>query len=168
MTEEAHVGEATHWISSTFKVLEGLLGLRRPPQSDRSAARPSQVPTSQASQVPAPEAIEVSPPDAILSPKPEAEADALPPQNEAGIETAPTQAFKTLPVQEDDESRRKLIRQLFNDYWTGLDDKPPTFAKRLEMAEGYINDRLADREVGWRLDAVTRKQLGLPSSSIDS
>jgi hypothetical protein len=154
------MGDATNWISSTFKAFEGLLGLRRPPQPDRSAARPSQVP--------APEALAVSPPDAILAPEPEVEPDALPPldalpaQDEVGVETAPAQEVKPLPVQEDDEGRRKLIRQLFNEYWTGLDDKPPTFAKRLEMAEGYINDRLADREVGWRLDAVTRKQLGLP------
>jgi hypothetical protein len=157
------MGDATGWLSSAFKTLEALVGLRRPPQPDRSAARPSQVPPD-ASQVPAPEALAVDLPDAILSPEPPAEADALPAQDEAQVETAPAQAVEPLPVQADDESRRKLIRQLFNEYWTGLDDKPPTFAKRLEMAEGYINDRLADRHVGWRLDAVTRKQLGLPSS----
>jgi hypothetical protein len=168
------MGDATNWISSTFKVFEGLIGLRRPPQPDRSGARPSQDP--------APEAVAVSPPDAILHPEPDVETDALPPldappaQDDAEIESPPVEAAEALPVQEDDErpiqeddeSRRKLIRQLFNEYWTGLDDKPPTFAKRLEMAEGYINDRLADREVGWRLDAVTRKQLGLPSSSMDN
>jgi hypothetical protein len=154
------MGDATGWISSAFKTLEALVGLRRPPQPDRSPALPSQVPTPEASQVPVPEALAVSLPDSILCPAP----DALPAQDEAGIETAPAEEIKTSPVQEDDESRRKLIRQLFNEYWTGLDDKPPTFAKRLEMAEGYINDRLADRHIGWRLDAVTRKQLGLPSS----
>jgi hypothetical protein len=150
------MGDATNWISSTFKVFEGLIGLRRPPQPDRSGARPSQgLP---------PEALAVSPPDSILCPAPAAETDALPAQNEAGIETPLAQEVETLPVQEEDESRRKLIRQLFNEYWTGLDDKPPTFAKRLEIAEGYINERLTDRAVGWRLDAVTRKRLGLPSS----
>jgi hypothetical protein len=160
MAEGAHMGDATNWISSTFKVFEGLIGLRRPPQPDRPGARPAQGP--------APEAVAVSAPDAILCPEPAAEADAPPAQDEAGIATPPAQAVETLSVEQDDESRRKLIRQLFNEYWTGLDDKPPTFAKRLEMAEGYINDRLADRDVGWRLDAATRKQLGLPSSSMNN
>jgi hypothetical protein len=150
------MGDGMNWISSTFKVFEGLLGLRRSPQPERTIARPSQVPM--------PEALAASPPDAILAPEPTAEPDAPTPQDEAGIEIPPTQEIEAVPVPEDDDSRRKLIRQLFNEYWTGLDDKPPTFAKRLEMAEGYINDRLADRHVGWRLDAVTRKQLGLPSS----
>jgi hypothetical protein len=150
------MGGGTDWIASTFKILEGLIGLRRPPPPDRSDARPSQDPM--------PEALAVSPSDAILAPEPAAETDALPPPDETGIEIPPAQEIEALTVQEDDDSRRKLIRQLFNEYWTGLDDKPPTFAKRLEMAEGYINDRLADRHVGWRLDAVTRKQLGLPAS----
>jgi hypothetical protein len=156
MAEEAHMGGGTEWISRAFKVLEALIGLRRSPQPDRSGARPSQ-------DAP-PEALAVSPPDSSLRPEPATETDALPAQSEAGLETPPAQEVETLPVQEDDEGRRKLIRQLFNEYWTGLDDKPPTFAKRLEIAEAYINERLADRDVGWRLDAVTRKQLGLPSS----
>jgi hypothetical protein len=150
------MGGGTDWIASTFKILEGLIGLRRPPPPDGSDARPSQDPM--------PEALAVSPSDAILAPEPVTETDALPPPDETEIEIPPAQEIEALPVQEDDDSRRKLIRQLFNEYWTGLDDKPPTFAKRLEMAEGYINDRLADRHVGWRLDAVTRKQLGLPAS----
>jgi hypothetical protein len=150
------MGGGTDWISSTFRALEALIGVRRRAQPDRSDARPSQGPT--------PEALAVSPPDSILHPEPAAETDALPPHNEAGIEIQPAEEVKALPVGEDDESRRKLIRQLFNEYWTGLDDKPPTFAKRLEIAEAYINERLADRAVGWRLDAVTRRQLGLPSS----
>jgi hypothetical protein len=152
--------DGTGWISSTFKVFEGLIGRRRPPQPDRSGARPSQGPP--------PEALAAGPPDSILRPAPAAEPHALPAQNEAGIEAPLAQEVETLPLKEDGESRRKLIRQLFNEFWTGLDDKPPTFAKRLEIAEGYINERLADRDVGWRLDAVTRKQLGLPSPSIDT
>ena len=65
---------------------------------------------------------------------------------------------------EDDESRRKLIRTLFNDFWTGALDKPLSFAERLDVAEEYINQRLAQDGAGWRLDASTRKQLGLPIS----
>ena len=41
-----------------------------------------------------------------------------------------------------------------------------SFSERIEIAERYIIERLASRDVGWRLDAVTRKQLGLPSSPI--
>ena len=63
----------------------------------------------------------------------------------------------------DHDSRRKLVRQLFNDFWTGIDDKPATFAERLDLAEGYINQRLADCDAGWQLDPATRKQLGLPA-----
>jgi hypothetical protein len=67
------------------------------------------------------------------------------------------------PKDDDDRHRRDLIRALFNDFWAGLDEKPATFAERLDAAEDYINGRLAERRVGWRLDAATRKQLGLPS-----
>jgi hypothetical protein len=65
----------------------------------------------------------------------------------------------------DDESRRKLVRALFNDFWTDAIDKPATFAERLDAAAGYINGQLEERCVGWRLDALTRKQLGLPMSA---
>jgi hypothetical protein len=63
-----------------------------------------------------------------------------------------------------EEDRRELMRRLFNDYWSGVDDKPTTFAERLDAAEDYINNRLAERNAGWLLDAVTRKKLGLPQS----
>jgi len=63
----------------------------------------------------------------------------------------------------DHDSRRKLVRQLFNDFWTGIEDKPATFAERLDLAEGYINQRLEDCDAGWRLDPATRQQLGLPA-----
>jgi hypothetical protein len=42
------------------------------------------------------------------------------------------------------------------------DDKPRTFAERLNRAEEHINERLAARGETWQLDAATRKQLGLP------
>ena len=84
--------------------------------------------------------------------------------DEPEVESLPAEHIESPPVQLDDESQRKLIRQLFNEYWAGIEDKPPTFAERLAIAERYINEKLADRDVGWRLDAATRKQLGLPSS----
>src|SRR5262249_41176103 len=42
------------------------------------------------------------------------------------------------------------------------EDKPRTFAERLNRAEGHINERLAARGETWQLDAASRKQLGLP------
>jgi hypothetical protein len=61
--------------------------------------------------------------------------------------------------------RRSVVREFFVDFWNGTSDKPTTFAERLNAAEGYINERLADRGEEWRLDAATRKQLGRPVSS---
>jgi hypothetical protein len=60
------------------------------------------------------------------------------------------------------ERRREIVRQFFNDFWRSTDDKPVTFAERLNRAEGYINERLAARGEAWQLDPATRKQLGLP------
>jgi hypothetical protein len=66
------------------------------------------------------------------------------------------------PDQEEIRRRRELIRSLFNDFWTGNDEKPVTFADRLDQAEPYLNERLVARGEPWRLDAGTRKMLGLP------
>jgi hypothetical protein len=60
------------------------------------------------------------------------------------------------------ERRREIVRRFFNDFWRSTDDKPATFAERLNRAEGHINERLAARGETWQLDATTRKQLGLP------
>ena len=60
------------------------------------------------------------------------------------------------------ERRREIVRQFFNDFWMSTDDKPRTFAERLNRAEDHINERLAARGETWQLDATTRKQLGLP------
>ena len=60
------------------------------------------------------------------------------------------------------ERRREIVRQFFNDFWRAADDKPVTFAERLNQAESYINERLAARGEAWQLDPATRKQLGLP------
>ena len=78
--------------------------------------------------------------------------------------TQATADASSLPDGLDLEHRRDLVRGLFNDFWNGVEEKPPTFLERLDAAEGYINDRLVDRNLGWRLDAETRKQLGLPIS----
>jgi hypothetical protein len=63
--------------------------------------------------------------------------------------------------------RRDLLRSLFVDFWTLDEDKPKTFAERLDLAEGFINARLAAGGEPWRLDCRTRKTLGLPPPGDD-
>ena len=70
------------------------------------------------------------------------------------------------PNQQEIERRREIVRQFFNDFWSSAEDKPGTFAERLNRAEGHINERLAARGETWQLDAAGRKQLGLPSPKI--
>jgi hypothetical protein len=152
--EDSRMGNGMNWIANTFKFFDALIGPRKPPQPDRRIAPLTQSPTRDVGAD--------RPPVSIVRVEPEAEVNS-PSRQDARIEPTPTQEVETLPVQQDGENRRALIRQLFNDYWTGIEDKPPTFAERLAIAEGYINARLADRDVGWRLDGTTRKQLGLPS-----
>jgi hypothetical protein len=71
---------------------------------------------------------------------------------------------ESAPSQEEIDRRRSLVRGFFNDYWSSLDDKPTSFAERLDRAEGYINERVAAGGENWRLGPATRKQLGLPPS----
>jgi hypothetical protein len=68
------------------------------------------------------------------------------------------------PNKQEIERRREIVRHFFNDFWMSTDDKPRTFAERLNRAEDHINERLAARGERWQLDATTRKQLGLPPS----
>ena len=88
---------------------------------------------------------------------PDADSIALQPESQINItcEASPN-------PQEEIERRREIVRQFFNDFWMSTDDKPRTFAERLNRAEDHINEQLAAREEGWQLDAATRKQLGLP------
>jgi len=68
--------------------------------------------------------------------------------------------------QQEIARRREIVRQFFNDFWRSTDDKPSTFAERLNRAKGHINERLAARGETWQLDASSRKQLGLPPAKI--
>ena len=54
------------------------------------------------------------------------------------------------PNKQEIERRRETVRQFFNDFW-------------MFRAEDHINERLAACGERWRLDAATRKQLGLPN-----
>jgi hypothetical protein len=149
------MAEAASWIARALALFDALIKPHGPPQPDQSVATaPGEGPTPE------------GPADDAAAPRPRPElafeTDAPARPGDSKVETSLAEQIEGPPTQRDDESRRKLIRQLFNEYWTGVEDKPATFAERLEIAERYINERLADRDVNWRLDAVTRKQLGLP------
>ena len=60
------------------------------------------------------------------------------------------------------ERRRNVVRTLFNDFWSGVYEKPVAFVERLDQAEDYVNERLAETGEFWQLDAKTRVTLGLP------
>jgi hypothetical protein len=72
---------------------------------------------------------------------------------------------QTVPDQQEIERRRDLVRMLFNDFWSGEDQKPASFTARLDRAEHYLNARLAANGETWRLDTETRAMLSLPSRS---
>jgi hypothetical protein len=74
-------------------------------------------------------------------------------------------AASTVLDQEEIQRRRNLVRMLFNDFWSGPYEKPAAFVERLNQAEDYLNDRLTANGEVWRLDATTRRLLGLPPRS---
>jgi hypothetical protein len=89
-----------------------------------------------------------------------------PPEIEIGVEPE-SRTFvesESTPSQQEIDRRRGMVRAFFNDYWSSADDKPASFAERLDRAEGYINERVAAGGEAWRLSPGTRKQLGLPPS----
>ena len=69
------------------------------------------------------------------------------------------------PDQQEIQRRRELVRAMFNDFWSGRDDKPAAFVDRLDQAELYLNKRLISCGEFWQLDAKTRKMLSLPPRS---
>jgi hypothetical protein len=69
------------------------------------------------------------------------------------------------PDQQEIQRRRELVRALFNDFWSGRDDKPAAFADRLDQAEDYLNERLSASGELWQLNDKTRKALSLPARS---
>jgi hypothetical protein len=106
---------------------------------------------------------------------------------EGGVETASTTATFTISVAADDakigqdaqvnrvaaippdereiQRRRELVRALFNEFWSGRDDKPAAFVDRLDQAEACLNEQLTACGEFWQLDANTRKTLSLPLRS---
>src|SRR5262249_39623107 len=79
-----------------------------------------------------------------------AESIVLRPGNQPSTKTEDT------PNQQELERRRKIVRQFFNDFWRSADAKPVTFAERLNLAEGYINERLVACGEAWQLDSAVR------------
>src|SRR5690242_241975 len=53
-------------------------------------------------------------------------AAVVPDASDPEPQDGPTVAEPILCEELDHEDRRKLIRQLFNDFWRGIDDKPTT------------------------------------------
>src|SRR5580765_5804189 len=80
-------------------------------------------------------------------------------------ETQVSVAAINSPDEQEIQRRRELVRALFNDFWSGIDDKPVTFVERFNQAENYLNERLTACGEPWQLDANTRKLLGLPRRS---
>src|SRR6516162_3218534 len=79
---------------------------------------------------------------------PGADSIAVRPESQISIKTG------ALPNQQEIERRREIVRHFFNDFWISAEDKPGTFAERLNRAEGHINERLAARGETWQLDAA--------------
>jgi hypothetical protein len=145
-----------------------------PPRIEVPLAAPPEppaAPESDAALVIAPLAYEAAEDEAPGSTQPSATADPKPAINrepEAAVSVEPPIRISAdaggVPTQDEIERRRGLVRKFFNDYWSSVDDKPASFAERLDGAEGYINERVTAGGEPWQLDPATRKQLGLPPS----
>jgi hypothetical protein len=81
-----------------------------------------------------------------------------------GPEPPTSRITHTVLDDQEIQRRRDLVRTLFNDFWSGPNDKPVAFVDRLAQAEPYINERLMACGEFWQLDAETRITLGLPST----
>ncbi len=61
---------------------------------------------------------------------PGADSIAVRPETPTSIKTEDS------PNQQEFERLREIVREFFNDFWRSTDDKPGTFAERLNRAEG--------------------------------
>jgi hypothetical protein len=142
------------WIKSAVEFIKLPAGLQQAEASPD--APPHKVDSQSVTQDHGPGAIETLP-DNRISAEPEIRAS---PESEPRVRAEP----EGLPSQEEIDRRRGIVREFFNDYWSSADEKPTSFADRLDRAEGYINERVAAGGETWRLGPATRKQLGLPAS----
>jgi hypothetical protein len=141
------------WIRSAVEFIKWPAG-PRPAKPQPNA--PSGIDIRTVAQDARPDGIETQP-DTTINVEPEIRVSA---ESESRISVEPEGS----PNQEEIDRRRGIVRKFFNDYWSSADDKPGSFAERLDRAEGYINERVAAGGEAWRLSPATRKQLGLPAS----
>jgi hypothetical protein len=76
-----------------------------------------------------------------------------------GSDVAIKSVDSSLPDNKEIERRRNLVRTLFNDFWSGSDEKPAAFVERLDQAQDYVNERLAACGESWQLNNETRTML---------
>ena len=96
--------------------------------------------------------------DTMAEETPRADSDAVGDESQIGTTS------ETSLNQQEIVRRREIARQFFNDFWRSTDDKPSTFAERLNRAEGHINERLAARGETERHGSLTPR----PGSSLAS
>ena len=147
------------WIKSAIEFVKVPAG---PRQAEPPPDAPPEITDHEIDSRAAPqEAQEVAPEDI----RPEIRIEVAP-EVRISIETESRAVVESdsAPDPEEIDRRRGMVRAFFNDYWSTVEEKPTSFAERLDRAEGYINERVAAGGEIWRLGAATRKQLGLPPS----
>jgi hypothetical protein len=145
------------WIKSAVEFIKKPAGSHKAePQPDA----PREIDTRALPQDTGPDVIGIRP-DSAISVEPETRIEA---RSSAEPETRSSIESESAPNEQEIDRRRGIVRAFFNDYWSSVDDKPTSFAERLDRAEGYINERVAAGGEAWRLGPATRKQLGLPPS----
>jgi len=102
---------------------------------------------------------------AVATPTATATPPAVTADSKIGQDAEVCRVAPVTPNQQEILRRRELVRKLFNDFWSGIGDKPTAFVDRLDESESYLNEQLTARGEFWQLDANTRKMLGLPPRS---
>jgi hypothetical protein len=102
--------------------------------------------------------------EAIVKPVTESSSASVTADMLVGPEPPANRIVHAVPDDHEIQRRRDLVRTLFNDFWSEINDKPVAFVDRLAQAEPYINERLIACGEFWQLDAETRITLGLPST----
>ena len=151
------VGNILQWfagIAAAFTKLSDIFSRAPPPVSDIAAESHAESAAEGTGAVAAATEIATATPTAT---------SAVARDAKIGQDSQVTGVASVSPDQHEIQRRRELVRVLFNDFWNGRDDKPTTFAARLDQAEIYLNERLTACGEYWPLDAKTRKLLGLPA-----
>ena len=153
------MGNILQWfagIAPVFKKLSDIFSRAPPPVSDIAAESHGESAAEGTGAVAAATEIATATPTAT---------SAVARDAKMGQDSQVTGVASISPDQQEIQRRRELIRVLFNDFWNGRDDKPRTFADRLDQAEIYLNERLTACGEYWQLDAKTWKLLRLPARS---